>query len=184
MEKMILASGSPRRRELLAQMGIDFDVIVSDADEIITKENPGEIVEELSRCKAEAVAAKYPGRFVLGADTVVALDGQILGKPKDSKDAVRMLKELQGRTHQVFTGVTLIRQGEIYSFHEKTDVEVYPMTETEIRKYVDSGDPLDKAGAYGIQGNFAIHIKGILGDYYNVMGLPVGRLYQELKNLA
>lgn len=181
MEKIILASGSPRRKELLTQVGIPFDILVSDTKEVITKSSPTEIVEELSRQKAQSVAEKYPQRTVLGADTIVVLDGQVLGKPKDDKDAARMLRMLQGRTHQVCTGVTFMREGRVHSFHEKTDVTVYPMTEEEIEAYVRSGDPLDKAGAYGIQGSFAAYIEGIRGDYYNVVGLPVGRVYQELK---
>ncbi len=182
MEKLILASGSPRRRELLAQAGIPFEVIVSNAEEIMTKTEPGAIVEELARCKAEAVARQYPDRVVLGADTVVTLDGEILGKPKDEADAARMLRALQGREHQVYTGVAFVRGREIHSFHEKTDVWMYSMTEEEIEAYIKSGDCMDKAGAYGIQGNFAIHIKGIKGDYYNVVGLPVGRVWQEYKS--
>lgn len=183
-EKMILASASPRRRELLEQAGIPFEVMVSHAQETITKEEPGEIVEGLSRCKAGAVAAIYPDRTVLGADTIVVLDGEILGKPQDEQDARRMLAALQGRTHQVYTGVTLMRGERIHSFYEKTDVEVYPMTEEEIEAYVQSGDCMDKAGGYGIQGRFAIHIRGINGDYNNVVGLPIGRLWQELSTHA
>lgn len=181
MEKIILASGSPRRKELLAQAEILFEVLVSDAEEMITKSEPGEIVEELSWRKSEAVAKRYPGRTVLGADTIVVLDDRVLGKPKDKEDACRMLRDLQGRTHQVYTGVTLMRGDRTHSFHERTDVTVYPMTGEEIKDYVQSGDPLDKAGAYGIQGRFAAYIKGIRGDYYNVVGLPIGRVYQELK---
>lgn len=181
MEKMILASASPRRRELLAQAGIPFEVMVSHAAENITQEEPGEIVKGLSRCKAGAVAAVYPERTVLGADTIVVLDGAILGKPQDEADARRMLTALQGRTHQVYTGVTLIKGARIHSFYEKTDVAVYPMTSEEIEAYVQSGDCMDKAGAYGIQGQFAVHIRGVHGDYNNVVGLPIGRLWQELK---
>lgn len=180
MEKIILASGSPRRRELLEQAGIPFEVIKSNAEEKITKKEPAEIVKELSCCKARTVAGEHPGRLVLGADTIVVLDGGILGKPKSAGDAERMLTSLQGRTHQVYTGVTLIRDAQTLSFYEKTDVTLYPMTEAEIKAYVESGDCMDKAGAYGIQGRFAIHIRGICGDYYNVVGLPVGRLWQEL----
>ena len=180
MDTLILASGSPRRRELLEQIGVPFEVIVSNAEEIITKTQPGAIVEELSLCKAQAVAKDHPDRFVLGADTIVVLDGQILGKPKDKDDAYRMLSALQGRDHQVYTGVTFICSEKIYSFHEKTDVNIYPMTDQEIEDYIQSGDCMDKAGSYGIQGRFARHIQSIKGDYYNVMGLPVGRVWQEL----
>ena len=181
MEKIILASGSPRRRELLEQAGIPFEVIKSDAEEIITKTEPAEIVKELSLCKAQVVADAHPGRLVLGADTIVVLDGQVLGKPKSTEHAAAMLRALQGRTHQVYTGVTLIRDGQAHSFYEKTDVTLYTMTDEDIRNYVESGDCMDKAGAYGIQGRFAVHIKGICGDYYTVVGLPVARLGQEMK---
>ncbi len=183
MEKIILASGSPRRSELLAQVGIPFEVLVSEADEIITKTEPGEIVEELSQCKARAVADKITvGKpLVLGADTIVVQDGKVLGKPHSEEDAFQMLQSLSGRTHAVYTGVTFIQGTREYSFHEKTEVCVYPMTEAEIRTYITSGDCMDKAGAYGIQGSFAAYVQGISGDYYTVMGLPIGRVYQELK---
>ncbi|MDO4521995.1 MAG: Maf family protein [Eubacteriales bacterium] len=183
MEKLILASGSPRRRELLTQAGIPFEVIVSNAEERITKSEPGEIVEELSCCKAQAVAKQYPDRLVLGSDTVVVLDKEILGKPKNEEDAVRMLTALQGRVHQVYTGVAFIRGTKIHTFHEKADVYVYPMSAEEIRAYVDGGDPMDKAGAYGIQGSFARYIEKIQGEYNTIVGLPIGRVYQELKKL-
>lgn len=180
-EPMILASGSPRRRELLEQAEIPFEVVVSQAEEIITKEEPGQVVEELSLCKARVVSRQYPKRLVLGADTVVVLDGQILGKPKDEEDAKRMLTKLQGRIHQVYTGVTLMKGNWEYSFHEAADVSVYPMTEEEIQSYIATGEPMDKAGAYGIQGKFAVYIKEIKGEYHTIVGLPIGRLYQELK---
>lgn len=180
MESIILASASPRRRELLAQAGIPFEVMESHVQESIAKEKPEELVKRLSRCKAGAVAAVYPKRTVLGADTVVALDEQILGKPLDEKDACRMLRVLQGRTHQVYTGVTLMRDGRVCSFYEKTDVEFYPMSDAEIEAYVQSGESMDKAGAYGIQGRFAVYIRRINGDYNNVVGLPIGRLWQTL----
>lgn len=183
MEKIILASGSPRRSELLAQVGIPFEVLVSEADEIIAKTEPGEIVEELSLCKARAVTDKitvgHP--LVLGADTIVVQDGKVLGKPRSEEEAFQMLQSLSGRTHAVYTGVTFIQGMREYSFHEKTEVCVYPMTEEEIRTYIAGGECMDKAGAYGIQGSFAAYVQGINGDYYTVMGLPIGRVYQELK---
>ena len=201
--KIILASASPRRKELLAQIGFEFEVLVSDVEEHVTTEIPHEVVEELSYRKAEAVAKLCIGMadangpdavearvesvpvIVIGADTIVACDGQILGKPKDKQDAFDMLMMLQGRTHQVYTGVTLVRlEGESVTkktFHEATEVTFYPMSEDEIWEYVDTLDPMDKAGAYGIQGFCARYIKGICGDYNNVVGLPVGRLYQELQ---
>ncbi len=183
MEKIILASASPRRKELLEQAGIPFEVIVSDADEVITKKEPGKVVEELSLCKAQAVAKRYPDRLVLGADTVVVLDGEILGKPKDEADAGRMLEMLQGRTHQVYTGVTLVRGEKQVSFHDSADVEVYPMSEEEIDGYIRTGEPMDKAGAYGIQGKFCVFIRRIKGEYNTIVGLPVARVYHELSKI-
>ena len=184
MRNIILASGSPRRKELLAQVGIPFEIVKAEGEEIINTTVPEEAVKELSRQKAREVAARTDGDVVIGADTVVAADHEILGKPKDQEDAVRMIRMLQGRTHQVLTGVTVIlrdgvRKNEI-CFAETTHVHVYPMTEEQIRDYVASGEPMDKAGAYGIQGLFAAYVSGIEGDYNNVVGLPVGRLYQEV----
>lgn len=193
--KIILASASPRRRELLEQIGLAFEVRVSDVEEKVTVSDPGQVVEELSRQKAEAVLAALEEMeedvLVIGSDTVVALEGHILGKPSDAEDAAGMLEELSGRSHEVYTGVTLLyRPGAGESggsqecrktFHERTKVAFYPLTEQEISDYVSSGECLDKAGAYGIQGIFARHVQGIEGDYYNVVGLPVGRLYQEAK---
>lgn len=197
--EIILASASPRRKELLAQIGLDFRVVVSDVEEKITKNIPAEIVEELSCQKAEAVYRSLnwdEDVLVIGADTIVAYDGRILGKPANEEEAVRMLQLLQGNTHEVYTGVTLVcrRSAVAYSaehaevaepvirtFHEATKVHFYPMTEQDIRRYVSTKDPLDKAGAYGIQGFCARYISGIEGDYNNVVGLPVGRLYQEIK---
>ena len=184
MRNIILASGSPRRKELLAQVGISFEIVKAEGEEIINTTVPEEAVKELSRQKAREVAARTDGDVVIGADTVVAADHEILGKPKDQEDAVRMIRMLQGRTHQVLTGVTVIlrdgvRKKEICCV-ETTHVHVYPMTEEQIRDYVASGEPMDKAGAYGIQGLFAAYVSGIEGDYNNVVGLPVGRLYQEV----
>ncbi len=185
---IILASGSPRRRELLSQIGIEPKIMPSAVDETITSPDPEEAVIELSARKAEDVAARADkGTLIIGADTVVAVKGQILGKPKDCHDAERMLGLLQGQSHQVYTGVTLIlKEGSGsrgITFAEKTEVFVYPMTQEEILDYVRSGEPMDKAGAYGIQGRFAAYIRGICGDYTNVVGLPVGRVWQEKKRL-
>lgn len=192
MNKIILASASPRRKELLSQIGLSFEVITGDVEEITTSTLPREMVEELSHMKALDVFRKLPkadreGKIVIGADTVVSCDGHVLGKPKDKQHAFEMLSLLQGRAHYVYTGVTLIKAGEeaeteYVTFHEATAVHVYPMREEEIWKYIESGEPMDKAGSYGIQGRFAAFIKGIEGDYFNVVGLPVGRVYQELKN--
>lgn len=247
--RIILASASPRRRELLEQIGLHFEVITSHVEEKVSSSRPDKVVEELSRQKAEAVAreldlqdlraAKEPfvrvgadgknllghaepgGKaplghagtavkepyaemaseaelrperqeavLVIGADTVVALDGAILGKPEGKQEAYSMLKNLQGHGHEVYTGVTLlyraagVQEWEKTCFHERTRVNFFPMGDEEIREYVNTGDPLDKAGAYGIQGFCARYISGIEGDYNNVVGLPVGILYQKIKELA
>lgn len=191
--RIILASASPRRRELLRQIDWDFEVCVSQVEESITKTLPAEVVEELSWQKAQAVFAQVcedgNAVLVIGADTVVACDGEILGKPADREDAVRMLRMLQGRSHQVYTGVTVccrLADGQVVTqtFHEETEVNFYPMTEVEIEEYVYRFEWVDKAGAYGIQGACARYISGIKGDYNNVVGLPVGRLYQEVRNLT
>ena len=198
-KKIILASGSPRRRELLSQIGLSFTVRVSEADEHTEETKPEKLVCILSERKALAVwdeltEEEKKESILIGADTVVAVDDRILGKPADETEAFRMIELLQGRSHQVYTGVTILRQGGLQpladetntcsiqkkQFFEKTDVLVYPMSEEEITAYVKTGEPLDKAGAYGIQGSFAAYIKGINGDYSNVVGLPIGRLYHEL----
>lgn len=189
--KIYLASVSPRRKELLRQVGLSFKVVPSTVEEKITKENPDEVVEELSYQKAVDVCGRLAAEgkedfVVIGADTVVSAWGKILGKPADKEEAARMLKDLQGGSHQVYTGVTLAWKykdmAPMYAtFSECTDVTMYTMTDEEIQRYVDSGEPMDKAGAYAIQGLFAAHIQGICGDYNNVVGLPVGRLCQELK---
>lgn len=190
--RIILASASPRRRELLTQAGVDFEVLPAEGEEVITKENPADIVEELALGKAREVAERMipgkAGELVLGADTVVAFGGQILGKPKDEEDAIRMLCMLSGNTHSVFTGVAVILrtedQQEIHQFYEETRVTMYPMSMAEIESYVRTGEPMDKAGAYGIQGSCAVYIEKIEGDYNNVVGLPIARIYQEMKNLG
>ncbi len=191
--KIILASASPRRRELLTQMGLEFEVRPSCGEEVITKETPAEAVMELAEQKAAEIAAltakERPGEeiLVIGADTVVVKDHQILGKPEDEEDAVRMLHRLSGDVHQVYTGVCLIVLGKgqqkTRTFYESTDVHFYPMTNQEILDYVNTGDPMDKAGAYGIQGLCGKYIRGIEGDYNNVVGLPIARLYREMKEL-
>ena len=209
--KIILASASPRRRELLGQIGLKFEVRVSQVAEKTTQTDAALVVEELSAQKAEAVMAQFekaaeaepkvpeeareagmmlPGAageavLVIGADTVVAVGGRILGKPSGAEEAAGMLSLLSGNTHEACTGVTLLYKTadsiQRKTFHETTRVTFYPMSEREIADYVATGDCMDKAGAYGIQGFCARYIKGIEGDYNNVMGLPVGRLYQEAK---
>lgn len=186
MKKMILASASPRRKELLEKLEIPFEIKTGNVKETISTELPDEAVRELSLQKALNVAEnEEEGTVIIGADTVVAFEKKILGKPKDAGDAVKMLKKLQGKTHQVYTGVTiLIRERECWkpvTFSECTEVSFYPVSDEEIEAYVATGDPLDKAGSYGIQGKFGIYVSGIRGDYLNVVGLPVPRLLQELK---
>ena len=214
---IILASASPRRRELLSQIGLTFQTVSANVEEKTRSEKPWEMVEELSALKARAVLEELlkrrpggedepgvsvcdaPGQnkaadflsapfVVIGADTVVAFGERVMGKPADRQDAVAMLTLLQGQTHQVYTGVTLLfvdgadgaAAPRRVTFHEKTDVTMYPMSRQEIEAYVDTGEPMDKAGAYGIQGRCAAFVRGICGDYNNVVGLPVGRVYQEL----
>ena len=181
---IILASGSPRRKQLLAQMGIEtFRVISSDADETVEPGlSPARIVEILSARKAEAVAdhAK-PGGLVIAADTIVALDDAVLGKPNDGLEAFRMLSALSGRRHQVYTGVTLLRDGERRTEHEVTTVTFRELTQDDITRYIATGEPMDKAGAYGIQGFGMRYIRDISGDYYTVMGLPGARVRRFLR---
>ena len=191
MVKFVLASGSPRRKELLEQLGMQFVISSAHGEEIITKEQPWEIVEELSMQKATEVAERYEAEHgvqdntvVIGADTIVAYGAEIMGKPKSRQHAIEMLSKLQGHIHQVYTGVTLIimtgKDRKVICFHEKTEVEMYPMTQAQIDAYVSTGEPMDKAGAYAIQGRCAAYIKGICGEYNNVVGLPIARLSQEL----
>lgn len=193
MEKksIILASGSPRRKELLLQIGIVPEIIVSHVEEKITSDVPAEVVMSLAEQKAVDVAKEMPeGTVILGSDTVVAADGKILGKPKSHEEAYEMIRRLAGRSHQVYTGVCLVKKGPegeadtVVSFYDETDVNVSPMTEKEIREYADSEEPMDKAGSYAVQGFFARYIDGLKGSYANVMGLPVHLVYQELKKLG
>ena len=191
MKKIILASASPRRRELLANAGVIFQICRSNGEEKITKENPEDNVKELSLQKAMTVAGEREmeeGTVIIGADTIVSYKDRILGKPKDETDAIKTLCMLEGETHQVYTGVALLRKKngtwEPAVFAERTDVTFYPVTEKEIREYVRTGEPMDKAGSYGIQGKFGIYVKGINGSYTNVVGLPVGRLFYEAKKLG
>lgn len=185
--RVILASGSPRRKELLEQMGVSFEIITSKCEEVITSTNPKDVVKELSKMKAEDVAKEIQSpAIILGADTVVAHNGRILGKPKDKEDAIQMISSFAGQEHHVYTGVCMIikeedGREEIISFAEATKVVVYPMTEQEILDYVESGECNDKAGSYAIQGLFAPYIKEIAGDYYNIVGFPIAGIYQRLK---
>lgn len=189
MSKIILASASPRRKELLAKAGISFIVIPAAGEEKRTSENPGEAVQQLARDKAEWVAQSLAeceeGTLVIGSDTIVVFENRILGKPKDRRDAAETLEKLQGNTHQVYTGVTVLERKAgkwvEHTFFESTDVTFYPVSREEIQDYIATGEPMDKAGSYGIQGLFGIYVKGICGDYNNVVGLPVARLFHEMK---
>ena len=196
----------------MEQIGLKFEVITSQAEEVTKQTVPGEMVKELSRLKAEAVFQKLAelesvknlhmsGKDVLsdkrnseefkqtnfaviGADTIVYYNGQVYGKPENEQRAFDMIQSLAGNVHQVYTGVTILNSdGSVNQFYEKTDVQVFPMNELEIWDYIHTGDPMDKAGSYGIQGPFAAYVKGICGDYNNVVGLPIARLYHELKGV-
>lgn len=183
MTDIILASASPRRSELMTLAGFRFDVICADIDEIVPeKALPQEVVMSLALQKAQAVAKDHRKSAVVGSDTVVALDGKILGKPRSEKEAVEMLRSLSGRIHKVYTGVAIVCGEKVTSFFEETEVEFYTLTDQEILDYVATGEPMDKAGAYGIQGRGAVLVKRINGDYFNVMGLPISKVYRELKD--
>lgn len=181
--KIILASGSPRRKELLTLAGVHFTVIPSGADENINKEtlSPAQTVEALASLKASDVFSRCPDCAVIGSDTVVASDGRILGKPTDCDDAFNMLSALSGKTHSVFTGVCIKTPEHTTVFSEETRVTFYPLTPDEIYEYIATGEPMDKAGSYGIQGKGCTLVQRIDGDYFNVVGLPVARTVRELK---
>ena len=189
--ELILASASPRRKELLEKIGLPFTVQPAKGEERITQKSPAAVVMELSRQKAEEIAAaQTEDCIIIGADTVVARGDKIMGKPKDAADAKQMLRSIADDCHQVYTGVCLVKKGPegeadtVVSFYDETDVNVSPMTEKEIREYADSEEPMDKAGSYAVQGFFARYIDGLKGSYANVMGLPVHLVYQELKKLG
>lgn len=180
--KIILASQSPRRRELLSLITDNFEVITADVDESIDENDmPCDTVMKLSLKKANAVSDLNPGRVVIGADTVVVNDGKILGKPKDREDAVRMLHSLSGKIHQVLTGVTVTDSVKKETFYVSSNVKFYDLSDEEIKEYVETGEPDDKAGAYGIQGKGSVLVEKIDGDYFNIVGLPVSRLARKLK---
>ena len=184
---IVLASASPRRRELLSQIGLAFEVDKSDAQECPHSVVPEEIVRELSFAKAQEVFQRRrqgrEGLLVIGADTLVFLDGQPMGKPKDEEDACRMLRLLSGKTHEVYTGVYIQGAKENFLFHEKTEVTFFELTDEEIEAYVRTGEPMDKAGAYGIQGKGALFVERINGDYLNVVGLPLAKTVKYLKEV-
>ena len=181
---LILASQSPRRKELLGLFGHPFTVRVADIDETMDpKKSPYDEVARVSRCKALAVE-RGDDDVVVAADTIVVCNGQVLGKPGNPQEAVRMLQLLSGRDHQVMTGVTVVRGQQVVTFTEVTDLHFRPLSDREIARYVASGEPMDKAGAYGIQGGAALFCQRMTGDYYNVMGLPVCRLGEVFRELA
>ena len=200
--KIVLASGSPRRREIMDLVGADYIVIPSDKEEDMSGHEPSTLVEKLSKMKAEDVAAKIKGRVdigslskdylnsvVIGCDTVVAYEGKILGKPHDEERAFEMIRDFAGRSHHVFTGVCLLilEDGQVkqnVNYSVSTAVNVSPMTDDEIRAYIATGETLDKAGAYAIQGRFCPFIESIDGDYYNIVGYPISSIYHELNKLG
>lgn len=181
---LILASQSPRRKELLALFGHPFTVRVADIDETMDPAKPPfEEVARVSRCKAMAIPREGED-VVVAADTIVVCEHKVLGKPHSFEEAVQMLQLLSGKDHQVMTGVTVLYGEQAVTFTEVTDLHFRELTQGEIRRYVESGEPMDKAGAYGIQGGAALFCQGMTGDYYNVMGLPVCRLGQVLRELV
>ena len=184
MERIILASQSPRRSELLSLVTPEFDVVVSNAEEIApTGVKPEEIPVFLASVKAGAVAKEHFDDTVIGADTVVLLGDRLLGKPEDEEDAAEMLRALSGREHTVITGCCIIKGSKWITFSEQTRVRFYKLSKKEIAEYIATGEPFDKAGAYGIQGKGFFLVEGITGDYYNVMGLPITRLRRELERM-
>lgn len=189
MNPIILASQSPRRKKLLEQIGLSFEVFPSNTEEISSQSDPALLVEELALLKAEDVSTKHPDSFIIGSDTVVVHQDQIIGKPKDKQEAFKILSSLSDSTHSVFTGVAFVKSdksGHILSkitFHEQTKVTFSALEEADIKAYIETGNPMDKAGAYGIQDDLgALFVEGIEGDYYNVVGFPLNRFYRELKS--
>ena len=188
--RYILASASPRRREILGNLGLDFTVLVADADETCDVTDPGERVEfiALKKClaardklMAEGMSPADEETVIIACDTLVTLDGAFLGKPRDEEDAIRMMDMLEGRTHVVASGIAVWHKGRTVTAHELTEVSFAPMTPAEIRAYVATKESFGKAGGYAIQGHAARYITGIRGDYFNVVGLPVRRLYETLR---
>ncbi|WP_078432465.1 Maf family protein [Metabacillus halosaccharovorans] len=178
---LILASASPRRKELLELLQLPFEVISSEVEEVVDENlHPADMVQSLAQQKAESVAKTKPNSYVIGSDTLVVYQGKMLGKPKSEQEAREMLIMLSGQTHEVYTGVSIVHKGKHNSFCEQTSVTFYSLTQREIEDYVNTGEPMDKAGAYGIQGFGALLVKEIKGDYYAVMGLPIARTKREL----
>ena len=183
--RIILASGSPRRRALLAELGLSFEVWKPDVDESHSEsEEPAGLCSRLSRLKAEAGGREFPGALVIAADTIVVIDGQVLGKPHDREDAARMLRTLQGREHEVLTGLSVSLDSRVLTHVEHTLVRFRKLSESEITAYVSTGECDDKAGAYAVQGRGSLLVEGITGDYFNVVGLPVCRLGKMLSEFG
>ena len=181
--KIILASASPRRKELLTLAGIEYEVVVSQCEENLPADiTPDKAVEELARQKAEDVFSRHDDAMIIAADTVVALGNTILGKPKDEEDAFNMLSSLSGKCHTVYTGVCIKTKCKTDIFHVATQVEFYELSDKEIKDYIATGEPMDKAGAYGIQGKGFVLVKGIQGDYFNVVGLPLAATVRHINN--
>jgi septum formation protein len=185
LSTIILASQSPRRKELLQQLNLTFSIQKSDADEtIVERLKPEDFVLELAKRKAVIIAKQYPNDYVIGSDTIVTYGDEILEKPGNNEEAIKMLEMLSGRTHSVYTGVAIFYKGEQTIFYEKTDVTFWELSKEEINSYIESGEPFDKAGGYGIQGLGAMFVKEIKGDYYTVVGLPLSKVYRELKRMG
>ncbi|TLS39241.1 Maf family protein [Pseudalkalibacillus caeni] len=181
MKRLILASGSPRRKELLNQIHLSFDISVSNYEEIISEsDTPQQVVEKLALGKAQNVFVNNKQNVVIGADTVVTFNNQILGKPNDKEEARQMITMLSGQKHVVYSGVAIISSDQQVVFHQGTEVEFWELTDEEIEAYISSEEPYDKAGGYGIQGAGAAFVKGIRGDYYTVVGLPLSLTVREL----
>lgn len=187
MKTLILASSSPRRKELVQLLPWHFEIAVKESDEGLNKElTISQNIQEIALRKAQAVAPYYPNQIVVGADTMVCIENEILGKPRDEEEAKHMLRRLSGRQHNVLSGVAIVChcQNLKHTFYEKTLVKMQHLTEQEIEDYVATQEPMDKAGSYGIQGIGSRYIEGIEGDYFNVVGLPIHRLYHELKHIV
>ena len=185
MSRLVLASASPRRRELMSLAGFDFEVITADVDEVLDASlTPCVLVMSLAFQKASAVAEDNSDAAVIGADTVVVLGGKVLGKPHSEEEAVQMLRSLSGNTLEVYTGVCIIKGDMVHKFYECTKVTFWPLEDELIAEYVASKEPMDKAGSYGIQGKGSVLVKGIEGDYFNVVGFPVSRFCREIKPFA
>ncbi|WAA10242.1 Maf family protein [Fervidibacillus albus] len=184
MAHLILASSSPRRKELLQYLQQPFDIMNAEVDERISTRSPEEMVKELAWKKANTIAKQYPNSYIIGADTVVSMEDRILGKPKNGREAKNMLSLLSGNTHTVYTGTAILHESRREIFVEKVEVTFWPLSEAEIDLYIQSKEPFDKAGGYGIQGYGSLFVKEIKGDYYSVVGLPIGKVYRALRKMG